>query len=69
MDQGLAGGPGQERSYDAGVGDFRQLVALLGEAPDVPTKGFTGLMSAILEVPRVPRELVCALEVPHKDLL
>ena len=38
MDQGLVGGPRQESSYDVGVGDVRQLVALLGEAPDVPTK-------------------------------
>ena len=32
-------------------------------------EGFTGLLSAILEVPWVPRALVCALEVPHKDPL
>jgi len=32
-------------------------------------EGFTGLLSAVLEVPWVPRVLVCALEVPHKDLL
>ena len=42
--QGHAGGPRQESSYNIGVGDVRQLVALLGEAPDVPTKGFSGLL-------------------------
>ena len=32
-------------------------------------EGFTGLLSAIFEVSCIPRALVCALEVPHKDLL
>ena len=31
--------------------------------------GFTGFLAVVLEVPWVPRVLVCALEVPHKDLL
>ena len=69
MNQGLTGDPGQESSYDVGVGDIGQLIALSGEAPDVPTEGFTSLLSVVFEVPRVPRALVCALEVPHKDLL
>ena len=69
MNQGLTNCPGQEGSYHIGVGDVRKLVALLGEALDVPIEGFTGLLSAVLEVPWVPRVLVCALEVPHKDLL
>ena len=69
MNQRLTGSPGQEGSYNVGVGDISELVALLGEAPDVPTEGFTSLLVAILEVPWVPWALVCALEVPHKDLL
>ena len=69
MNQGLVGGPGQENSYDVGVGDVGQVVALPGEALDVPTEGLTGLLTIVLEVPQVPRALVCALEVPHKDLL
>ena len=69
MNQGLAGHPGQEGSYHVDVGDVRELVALLGEAPDVPAKGLTGLLMVVLEVPWVPRELVCALKVFHKDLL
>ena len=31
-------------------------------------KGFFGLLSVVLEIPWVPRVLVCALEIPHKDL-
>ena len=66
MNQRLTGSPGQESSYNVGIGDVRKLVALLGEAPDVPTEGLTGLLSAVLEVPWVPRAFVCALEVPTK---
>ena len=68
MDQGLAGGPRQESSYDVGVGDVRQLVALLGEASDVPMKRFPRLLLVVLEIPWVPRVRVCALEVSHEDL-
>ena len=69
VNQGLTGGPGQEGSYNVGVDDVRKLIALSGETSDVPTKGFTGLLSAVLEVPRVPRTFVCALKVFHEDLL
>ena len=41
----------------------------LGATPDVPTKGFFGLLSAVLEILRVPRALVRALEILHEDLL
>ena len=68
MNQTLIGCPGQEGSYHIGVGDVRELIALLGEAPDVPAKGFVGLLEKVLEVPGVPKTLVRALEVPHKDL-
>ena len=69
MNQGLTGGPGQEGSYNISVGDVRELVALLGEALDVPTEGFFGLLSIVFEVPWVSRALVCALEVSHEDAL
>ena len=69
MNQRLACSPKQEGSYNVGVGDIRELVALLEEASDVPPKGLTGLLAVVLEVPWLPRALVCALEVPHKDLL
>ena len=68
MNQGLIGGPRQESSYNVSIGDVRQLVALPGEAPDIPLKGFPALLSAVLEIPWVPKVLVRALEVPHKDL-
>ena len=68
VNQGLVGGPGQERSYNIGVGDVRQLVALLGEVLDVPTKSFPDLLSIVFEIPWVPRTRVCALEVSHEDL-
>ena len=67
MNQRLAGSPRQEGSYNVSVGDVRELIALPGETPDVPSEGLTSLLSAVLEVPWVPRALVCALEVPHKD--
>ena len=69
MNQGLIGHPEQEGSYHVGVGDVRELVSLLGEALDVPMEGLTDLLSVVLEVPWVPRALVCALEVSHEDLL
>ena len=68
VNQGLTCGPGKESSYDIGVGDVGQLVALPGEAPDVPTKSFLGLLSAVLEIPHVLRARICALEVSHEDL-
>ena len=69
MNQRLTGSPGQEGSYNVDVDDIRELVALPGEAPDVPAEGLTGLLTAVLKVPWVPRAFVRALEVYHKDLL
>ena len=57
VNQGLIGGPALESSYDVGVGDVGQLVALPGETPDVPTKSFSGLLSVVFEIPWVPRTL------------
>ena len=47
VNQGLAGGPRQESSYNVGVGDVRELVALSEEAPDVPMEGLSGLLSVV----------------------
>ena len=69
MNQTLVGRPGQEGSYHVGIGDIRELVALPGEAPDVLTKSFTGLLLAFFEIPRVPKMRVGALEVSHENLL
>ena len=68
MDQGFIGRPGQKGSYHVGIGDVRELVALLGEVPDVPAEGFIGLLAVVLEVPWVSKVFVRALKVPHKDL-
>ena len=68
MNQGIAGGPGQESSYDVDIGDVGQLILLPGEALDVPTKSFTRLLLVVFEIPWVPRMRVCALEVSHEDL-
>ena len=68
MNHGLVGGPRQEGSYDVGIGDVGQLIALLGEVPDLPTKSFPGLLSTVFEIPWVPKTLVRALEVPHENL-
>ena len=68
VNQGLAGGPKKESSYDVSVGDVVQLVALPGEASDVPTKSFLGLLSTVFDFLGVPWMRVCALEVSHEDL-
>ena len=68
VNQGLAGGPGQESSYDVGIVDVGQLVALSGEAPDVPMKSFPRLLSVVFEIPWILRTRVCVLEVSHEDL-
>ena len=67
VNQGLIGGPRQESFYDVGVGDVGLLIALPGEAPNVPMNGFLRLLSVVFEIPWVPRMRVCALEVTHED--
>ena len=66
VNQGLIGGPRQESSYDVGVDDIGQLVALPGEALDVLMNSFPELLLAIFEIRWVPKTCVCALEVSHK---
>ena len=68
MDEGFVGCSGQKGSYHVGVGDVRELVALPREAPNVPAKGFIGLLAAVLEIPWVSGAFVRALEVAHEDL-
>ena len=69
MNQRLTGSPEQESSYNIDVGDIRKLVALPGEALDVPVEGLIGLLAVVIKVPWGPGALVRALEVSHKDLL
>jgi hypothetical protein len=49
--------------------DLGELVALLGEPPNVILKGLARLMSTTLHIPRVAWPRVCALEVASEDLL
>ena len=56
----------KEGTDDFGVGDAGELGALLGEASDVVMQGFVGLLLTPSEIPGVPREHVCALEVTHE---
>ena len=53
--QKLIGGPRQEGSYDVSVGDVGQLIALPGEAPDVPMKGFPTFYRQFLRSHGFPR--------------
>ena len=61
--QGLAVRPAEERADDVGVDDTWECVALLGEVPDVVTQGLTGLLLAVLVIPRITRTHVRALKV------
>jgi hypothetical protein len=54
---------------DVGIVDLGELVALLGEPPNVILKGLARLMSTTLHIPRVAWPRVCALEVASEDLL
>jgi hypothetical protein len=56
-------GASEECPDDIRVGDVGQLGALLRKSPDVVSQGFPWLLAAASEIPRVPREHVCALEV------
>ena len=51
VNQGLTGGLRQASSYNIGVGNIRQLVALPGEASDVLMKSFPRLLSVVFEIP------------------
>jgi hypothetical protein len=64
LDQLFAGGTREEGHDDVGVGDVRELGALLGETPDVILEGFTRLLLAASEIPRVVVAYVGSLEVP-----
>jgi hypothetical protein len=56
-------GADEERADDIRVGDVGQLDALLRKSPDVVPEGFSQLLAATSEIPRVPRAHVCSLEV------
>jgi hypothetical protein len=62
-DQLFAGGAREEGHDNVGVGDVGELGALLGETSDVVPEGFTRLLLAALEIPRVAGAHVGSLEV------
>jgi hypothetical protein len=49
--------------------DSRELIELPGEALNVILEGFTELLSATFQVPRVARLHIRALDVANEDLL
>ena len=57
----------KEGTDDVGVGDAGELDAQLGEASNVVTQGFVGLLLAPSKIPGVPKVHVSALEVAHED--
>jgi hypothetical protein len=69
MHQGLAVHAGLEYRDDVGVTNLGELMALLGGTPDVIPQGFTLLLPATLQIPRVAGPHVGALEVSGEDLL
>jgi hypothetical protein len=66
--QVAAGGAGEERADDVRVSDVGQLGALLRESSDVVPERLSRLLAAALEIPRVPRAPVRALEVAGEGL-
>jgi hypothetical protein len=69
MNQGSTVRARPERQDDVSVTDLGELMTFLGETPDVIPQGFTLLLLAILQVPRVARPYVCALKVASDYLL
>jgi hypothetical protein len=63
-DQLFTGGTREEGHDDIGVGDVGKLGALFEETPDVISEGFTRLLFAALEIPRVVGAHVGSFEVP-----
>jgi hypothetical protein len=68
MYHGAARRAGPEHRDDVGVGHPWELVAHSGEVLNVISEGFTRLLPTTLQVPRVARPHICALEVAGEDL-
>jgi hypothetical protein len=69
MHQGSTVHVGPEHQEDVDITDPGELMALLGEAPDVIPQGFALLLSATVQIPRIVGPHVRALEVSSEDLL
>jgi hypothetical protein len=57
----------EEGVHDLGLGDARELNTALGEVSYEVPERLAGLLGARMQVPGVPGEHVCALEVPHES--
>jgi hypothetical protein len=68
VNEGLAGGPREERTNNVCVNDVREGIALLGEPADVVLQGLARLLFAALEVPGLSTAHVRPLEIPNEDL-
>jgi hypothetical protein len=64
LDQLFAGGTREEGHDDVRVSDVGELCVLFGEMPDVIPEGFTRLLFAASEIPRVARAHVGSFEAP-----
>jgi hypothetical protein len=67
MDECLTGHVADEGVDHIGVGDVRELIALLREALDVLLEGLIGPLLVFVEVPSVPQACVGTLEVADED--
>jgi hypothetical protein len=67
MDKGLTGHGAYEGVDHVSVGDVGELIVLLGQALDVLSKGLVSPLPVVVEVPRVLRPNVRALEVTDED--
>jgi hypothetical protein len=67
--QGMTHHAGPKHRDDVSVGHSRELIELPGEALNVILEGFTELLSATFQVPRVARLHIRALDVANEDLL
>jgi hypothetical protein len=68
VNEGLAGGPREERTDNICVDDVSEGIALLRELVYVVPEGFARLLFAALEVLGISRAHICPLEVLNKDL-
>jgi hypothetical protein len=67
VDERLAGGVVDEGVDHVGIGNVRELIALLGKALNVLLKGLVGPLLVVAEVPEVPQAGVGTLEVADEN--
>jgi hypothetical protein len=67
MDEHLAGRAADEGVDHVSIGDVWELIAFLGEALNVLSKGFVGTLLAVVEILGVSQAGVGTLEVANED--